>query len=160
MTLYMETTEIPAEKTAAQIQALLVRAGASQIATDYDTEGRISGLRFVLIPKVPFKGLPFSLPVRVDPVFRHIQSKRFGKDRANAKAQQRDREKAERVAWRQALRWLQAQLAMIECGMVEPAEVFLPYLLHGSRTVYETFKAGDVKMLSGDVKMLSGGGKP
>jgi hypothetical protein len=46
--LWMETTEIPAERSAGESTALLVRSGASQIAMDYK-EGRIAGLRFILI---------------------------------------------------------------------------------------------------------------
>ena len=48
-TLYMETTGIPAGKTAGEITDLLVRSGAKQIATDYNS-GRIVGLRWVLSP--------------------------------------------------------------------------------------------------------------
>ena len=43
-------------------------------------------------------------------------------------------EKAERVAWRQLLRWVQAQNAMIECGMVRPMEVFTAYWIPPGQT--------------------------
>jgi hypothetical protein len=47
--------------------------------------------------------------------------------------------KAERVAWRQILRWVQAQYAMIETGMVQPAEVFLAYMVNPAtnRTLFD-----------------------
>jgi hypothetical protein len=37
--------------------------------------------------------------------------------------------KARRVAWRQVLAWVKAQFALIECGMVDRVEVFLPYAI-------------------------------
>ena len=43
---------------------------------------------------------------------------------------------------RQLLRWTQIQMAMIEVGMVKPAEVFLPYAVGADgRTFYEYFEA-------------------
>ena len=36
-------------------------------------------------------------------------------------------EQAKRVAWRQLLRWTEAQLAMIDAGMAHAGEVFLAY---------------------------------
>lgn len=59
----------------------------------------------------------FEMPIRVDPI-RELLRKR---------GRSGDSEKAERVAWRQLLRWVEAQAALIECGMVQPAEPFLAY---------------------------------
>ena len=39
-----------------------------------------------------------------------------------------DRAQAERVAWRVLKDWLEAQLALIEAGVADMAEVMLPYL--------------------------------
>jgi hypothetical protein len=104
--LYMGTTKIDPQKTAGEIIAVLVASGARQIATDYTPQGRIQGLRFI-IPTAG-NGVAFSLPVRVDPLLKYLRN---------------DRQQAERVAWRQLLRWTQAQLAMIEVGMVKAEEV-------------------------------------
>lgn len=61
----------------------------------------------------------------------------------------KDRQQAERVAWRQLLRWVQAQLAMIECGMTEASEVFFPYMqMLSGNTIYELFKASEFKQLA------------
>ncbi len=38
-----------------------------------------------------------------------------------------DRAQAERTAWRQVLRWVEAQMAMIDAGMTQTQEVFMPY---------------------------------
>ena len=53
----------------------------------------------------------------------------------------RTREQATRVAWRIVKDWLAAQLAMIEAGLVDLEEVFLPYAQNqAGRTVYEVMK--------------------
>ena len=139
-TLYMETTEIPADRTAAEISMLLVQAGATQINLEYKDQ-KIVGMHFAY----PVDGhtVPFCLPVRVDPVFRVLNGRRppetwrqFNRQAMAAK----DREQAERVAWRQLLRWIQAQIAMIDTGMVKTEEIFMPYIWSRSgRTLFEEF---------------------
>lgn len=42
-----------------------------------------------------------------------------------------------RVAWRQILRWVEAQLALIETGMAKAQEVFLPYAIVGNQSMYQ-----------------------
>ena len=131
-TIFMGTTSISAEKTAAEIMAVLVASGARQIASDFDAQGKISGMRFV----VESRGQPvaFALPVRVEPLLQHLRG---------------DRAQAERVAWRQLYRWAQAQLALIEVGMVMPEEVYTPYALQSDgRTLYEALSAGNFKQLA------------
>jgi hypothetical protein len=141
----METTEVPAERTAAEISSILIQSGATQIATDYDA-GRITGLRWTM--RVCGRDVLFAMPARVDPVYEILRKRRSSgwlsdQDKANLRV------KAIRVAWRQLLRWTQAQLAMIECGMVEPAEVFLPYLqTHSGQSLFDTFKGSEFKMLA------------
>ena len=43
--------------------------------------------------------------------------------------------------------WVAAQMALIETGMVEMEEVFLPYMLSGDRTVYQVLSEGNFKAL-------------
>jgi hypothetical protein len=139
-TLFMETTEIAAEKTAGQITSLLIACGARHIAMDYDAQGKITGMKFVLLVggRMPF---PFAMPVRTEPVFKILNGRRkFPYDRTNCAA--KDRDQAERVAWRQLLRWLEAQLGMIDAGMASAHEVFLPYLQDAQgKTAFEVFEA-------------------
>jgi|SRR5262245_11756924 len=125
MTMYMETTKISPERTASEITGLLVRAGARQLLMEYDKAGKLTGLKFIL--EVRGRPLPFALPARTDSVFQHLQNERK-RTWARAENEARDRQQADRIAWRQLLRWVQAQIAMIEIGMVEPGEVFLPYV--------------------------------
>ena len=129
--VFMGTTKISAEKTAGEIIQVLVRSGARQIATEYSAAGKISGLRFMITADGAQLG--FSLPVRTELLVRKLRN---------------DKDQAERVAWRQLLRWTEAQLAMIEVGMVKPDEVYAPYMLHrDGRTLYQVLTATKFKAL-------------
>lgn len=132
--LFMENTEVAASKTAAQIIERLVESGAQQVSIDYEEQEPVA-LRFM----VAVKGRAFSyrLPARVQPVFRYLQGKRqdpYGYE-------DRDQAKAKRIAWRQLLRWVEAQMAMIQSGMASSDEVFMPYTLDAAgQTMYEAWK--------------------
>lgn len=135
---YMASTKIAAEKTAAEITALLGWKGAKKILMEYDN-GEIVAVSFTIT--IGPKEIPFRLPVRW---------------RACLEAMHRDRttprhlckeEQAKRVAWRVVLRWLQAQLALVETGMVDLAEVMLPYVQMGERTFYEALAEKSFKAL-------------
>jgi hypothetical protein len=143
-TLFMETTEVPAERTASEISAVLIQAGATQIATEY-SEGKITGLRWTM--RACGRDLLFAMPARVDPVYKILKKRRSSSFLSNQE-EINLRAKADRVAWRQLLRWTQAQLAMIECGMTEASEVFLPYIqTPGGQSLFEVFRGGEFKQL-------------
>lgn len=142
-TLYMETTKIAPEKTAQVIVCLLAQAGATQVLTDYK-DRELAGLSWTM--EINGRTVPFSMPARVEPLFRLFQSRRKGyvypEDLVN------DRDKAKRVAWRHILRWVQAQLAMVETGMVQAEEVFMPYVqMAPGVTLYDQLAAGDFRAL-------------
>jgi hypothetical protein len=130
-TLFMGTTKIAASKTASEIVQVLVDSGARQIGLDYGPSGSLRGLQFV----IPVNGndYGFKLPVRIDPLLKHLRN---------------DREQAERVAWRQLLRWCQAQFALIDVGMVRAEEVYAPYQLNaGGQTPFEALTESKYKLL-------------
>lgn len=142
-TLFMETTEVEAGRSASEIVAELVKAGATAINTDYQ-DGVIVGLRWVM--KVRGVEQIFSMPVRIAPVEKLLLSRRKGE--LDSQARQRIHEQARRVAWRQLLRWTQAQMAMIQCGMAESAEVFFAYLQSpGGVSIFEVFAEQGLRML-------------
>lgn len=129
-TLFMETTKIRPETTAGDLLSLLVGCGASQVSMEYSGQ-KVVGMRFLL--NVSGQPTVFLLPARVDPVLKLLV--KLGKGN--------DREKAERIAWRQVYRWTQAQLALIETGMVEAGEVFMPYMqLNSGLTAYQAICQG------------------
>ena len=120
--VYMETTKIASDKTAAEVSRLLAQTGASAITIDYVESEAVSLSFEIPVDELPFK---FRLPVRIDPVFRVLNLRRAPMNRDRRAPA--DLMQAKRVAWRQILRWVQAQLAMIDTGMVKVHEVFLPY---------------------------------
>jgi len=147
-TLFMQTTEVPAERSAAEITSLLVQSGARRISTDY-AEAKVVGIHFVLT--VANREFTFELPARVEPLYRLLVKQRpFNANFRSSRSQyeQDMQAMAERVGWRQLFRWVQAQLAMIQTGMVSSHEVFLPYLITGrNRTMLQEFEEKALKML-------------
>lgn len=103
--LFMGSTTINEEKTISQIQSTLSFYGVTAVLIDYK-EGRIEALSFKI------NNLPFSLPCRWRAVLQHVGNE----------------DKARRIAWRQVFRWVQAQCALCDTGMVKIDEVFLPYM--------------------------------
>lgn len=135
-TLYMETTSIDVQKTAGEITAELVKAGATSVNTDY-TAGKITGLRWVM--RISGQDIVFDMPARIEPVFKLLNGRRTDSWKRKDHAQQ-DQDQAERVAWRQLLRWVQSQISMIETGMVQAAEVFMPYIVVNAQTNQTLFQ--------------------
>ncbi len=150
-TLHMETTKIPPEKTAQQVATLLGQAGACAVQTEYKNR-KVVALSFTIeintgshsTPQI--HAMPFRLPIQVDPLFIIFQGRRSRYKRSTFTEQ--DQAKAERVAWRQILRWVEAQLALIEIGMVKMEEVFLPYMQVGiNETFYQRLAANSFQQL-------------
>jgi len=146
-TLFMETTEVPAEKTAGEVISELVKAGANQINTEYDN-GAIVGLRWIM--RIAGQDALFAMPARIEPIYNILLKRAKNGSQWYGRPEQIENlhQKARRVAWRQLLRWTQAQLAMIECGMAEAGEVFFPYLQTPAGTsIFDTYKEHGMKML-------------
>ena len=145
--LFMGTTNVAASKTFAQVTQLLVEVGASRMAQEY-RNGRISSMKFCLVQDG--QEIPFILPLRTDSIFRELQKKRPVRNRE--RFQEQDAESATRIAWRQIYRWLEAQFALINLGMTEAAEVFLPYIqTKPNRTLFDEFKESGLRMLTAKV---------
>lgn len=142
-TLFMETTGIDAQRTAGEITAELVKAGATSVNTEYRNE-KIVGLRWIM--RISGSDICFDMPARVDPVFKLLNGRRS----YPSSYTDQDRAQAERVAWRQLLRWVQSQLAMIDTGMVQAAEVFMPYIVinaNTNQTLFQRMQETQFKML-------------
>lgn len=141
---FMWTTNIPVSKTIAELSSTLVAAGARHISQTYGESGHITGLSFML----HVDGLPvyFKLPARTERLFERINGQRKRQQTQHAED---DRRQAEKIAWRQLLRWTEAQCALCETGMVQAHEVFLPYAQDRTgKTLFENLQAGKFKALS------------
>ena len=113
------TTEIDVYRSLGEIQGALAAHGASRVMVDYDG-GAPTSVTFAIETPAGVRG--FRLPANVEGV-RGV----FAKQRVKATPGQ-----AERTAWRNVRDWIMAQMAIIEAGMVQLDEVFLPYLVDNS----------------------------
>jgi hypothetical protein len=128
------TTSIKASKSAGQIQEILVKAKATSVLMDYDDKQNLAAIAFRIV--TPHGLLQFYMPANAEGVLKRLKSERGVASRMKVL------EHATNVAWRIQKDWVEAQLAKVEAGMAELAEVFLPYVQdNGGKTVYQALKA-------------------
>jgi hypothetical protein len=116
--IHLYSTSVSVGRTVSEISTLLADAKATAILSEFN-DGLIKAISFRI--RTEFGVLTFRLPANVDGVLAVLQRSRSIPPRL------RSREQAGRVAWRITLNWLEAQLAMIQAGLVGLEEVFLPY---------------------------------
>jgi hypothetical protein len=125
------TTSIAVDKTVGEIHQKLAKAGAGQILNEYQN-GIVSAVSFRINTK--FGYVAFRLPARIEAV-EQILRKHFKRGRFTQPDQ------AARVGWRIIKDWIEAQLALIETGMVTTEQVFMPYMQDDRGvTLYEAIK--------------------
>ena len=134
------STRVSASVTLGQITDTLVKHGAESINTLYDPETH-QPRALAWRAQTRQGNLSYALPCRVEAVFEILTRQRVLVRNADAR-----REQAARVAWRILKDWVEAQMALLETGMVDLEEIFLPNMLTGTgeqqRTVYEALLAG------------------
>lgn len=131
------TTKVPVDKTIGDLQRILSKAKASAIMTEYEN-GFPSGLSFRV--SVNGSDIHFVLPVKVDGVATALKRDR----------QYRDLAHAQRVAWRIVKDWCDSQMALIDAGQAELAQVFLPYAqAPNGETFYQIMKGKGFLQLAG-----------
>jgi hypothetical protein len=122
------TSDKPIERIFAELQQTLGTHGAKHISFEYGDDGKVHGVAFTI--KVHDRFIPIKLPARVEKAQAVLQ-KQWD---AGVISHKRGREstygyeQAYRVAWRNILDWVQAQMALLEIGMAKMEEVFLPYM--------------------------------
>jgi hypothetical protein len=135
------TTEVPADRSIGEIQAALVKHGATGVAYDFEPGGRIAALFFRL--NVSGSQVQFALPVNwklFQVVLKEQKVSRW-----------REEDYVYRVAWRNIRDWVLAQLALYETSMVDLPQIFLPFAQgRDGRTLYEAVK--EQRFLIGDGK--------
>src|SRR5438874_5849554 len=145
------TADIDINKIFAELQNTLGKHGAKQISFDYDNDGRIQSVQFVI--KANDRFIPVRLPARVEKAQAVLKrqweagiiSHKRGKEKTYGY------EQAYRVAWRNILDWVEAQMALLEIEMVKLEEIFLPYMVnpHGE-TFFETLEKKGFLLESGN----------
>lgn len=129
------TTKVDVFSTLGEIQGQLVKHDAKKIMQDYDDDGHITALSFLIdTPNGP-RGV--KLPANVDAV-RTVLTKQKVKC---------DRDQAERVAWRIVKDWVAAQMAILESEMVQMDEIFLPYMLNDKgQTLFQCYRKNQLSI--------------
>lgn len=140
MPLLNYTTKVPAATTVAQIQAILVKYGATDLLMQYDA-GQIKALSFKV--KTLQGTVAITLPADVAATYRVL--------RKTAPRAYWDMDRARNVAWRIIKDWVEAQMALIQTEMVTLAEVFLPYVItDDGRTVFQRLQENHFQLRSPD----------
>lgn len=145
----METTEIAPERTIAEIETVLVRNGATAVMKEY-VDGAIEAVAFRV--RVGQSDIPFRLPCRWKAIADVFAKRKAGKWNYTLSNSQKVliADKARRVAWRQILRWIEAQMALVQTDMVKVEEVFFPYIqAKGGKTLYELHAGNLLALPSG-----------
>lgn len=114
----------------AAIEKTLSGHGAKQIIRDYNDQGQITSISFVINTTKGTLGI--RLPARFERVKQifNEQGIRYKEDQPY------------RTAWATLRDWVDAQMALIDWEMVKPEEVFLPYAIHpDGRTYFDVLQS-------------------
>ena len=121
------------------IEKTLAEHKAKQIVRDYDDQGRIVSISFVVATSHGDVGV--KLPARFSKV-KEI----FDQNGLNYKEDQ-----PYRTAWATIRDWVSAQMALIDWKMVKPEEVFLPYAINrDGKTFFEVIESRGYQLESGE----------
>ena len=143
------TTAIPPERTVGEITSLLVRKQARSITTEFAENGELRAVSFVMA----VGGMPvrFLLPANVEGVAAAMLRDEPWNSRRHSGYERYEaamRDRAKWVAWRILKDWVAAQMALIESGQAEAAQVFMPYAQQGDgSTMYQLWVENNQKQL-------------
>ncbi|MFA4945911.1 MAG: hypothetical protein WC789_14585 [Lentisphaeria bacterium] len=137
------TTKIHSAKTVGEIQHILARAGARSINIDYDDHAQPVAVTFLV--NVTGRLVNFRLPSNWRGVWARLR------DDPAVPRNLRTEEQSRRVAWRIVKDWCEAQMAIIDSGLAELTEVFLPYAVNpeSGQTLFQEFQASKL-LTAGD----------
>ncbi len=132
------TSDKPLDRIFAELQQTLASHGAKHIAYGYGDDGKVHGVEFAVT--VHDHRIRVKLPARIEQA-QAVLKRQWDEGRISHKRGREHTygyEQAYRVAWRNILDWVQAQMALLEIGMAKMEEVFLPYMLdREGRTLFE-----------------------
>lgn len=136
MALLNYTTTIDPFKTVSEIQKILVKHGAKAIMNNYDSNGRITSLSFLINTINGERGI--KLPVRLESVYQILKNQNKKGEVSNKFVSE---EQAERIAWRILKDWVESQMAILETEMVKLDQIFLPFMTTKTgETIYELYE--------------------
>lgn len=136
---YLSSSSLP--NIFGAIEKTLSSHGARQIIRDYDGQGRITSISFVIATKRGNLGI--KLPARFDQVERIFKEQGI----------RYKPEQPYRTAWATIRDWVDAQMALIDWEMVKPEEVFLPYAVgKNGKTFFDSFESGELPQLESGIE--------
>ena len=142
MPLLNYTTKVNTQKTVTEVMGLLVAKGSTEVSIVYDDNQQPAGLKWTV--QSPRLGrVAFALPCNIDAVFVKLTEQRI-----MVTAPESRRQQAVRTSWRILKDWVEAQMALLETGMVTMDEILLLYMLSGGQTLYQALAAGEFKGLN------------
>lgn len=133
MAILNYTTSIDPHRTVGEIQRLLAANGARGILIEYNEHGDPAAVAFQIERRGDI--MRYRLPCRATAVCIALN-----KDYKAGKVERKHTtmQHAVRVAWRIIKDWIEAQVALVNSGMVDMGEVFMPYqLVAENETLYE-----------------------
>lgn len=134
-----------ADQSITQIERVLVKMGARNIAKEYDGFGKVDAILFG-IPKGE-STVPIKLPARRAAI-KKVLLKQY--KRTPSKTQEENAgQQADRTAWRNVKDWVEIQATMIELDQVEMMEVFMPFIyrMDKGKTIFELAKENQFQKL-------------
>ncbi len=144
------TSDKPIDRIFAELQQTLAAHGAKQIAYDYGDDGKVHGVSFVI--KVGDRLIPVKLPARVDKAQAVLKQQWEAGLISHKRGAEKTYgyEQAYRVAWRNILDWVQAQMALLDIDMAKLEEIFLPFMVtHTGKTFFEAVAQRNFQLPSG-----------
>jgi hypothetical protein len=131
------TTEVGATRTLAEIQEMLIEAGASGILLESKDRAVVS-VSFEIVANGDV--YRYRLPCRHFGIFMLLKDDVSAQRVMRGKGIKFGVEHCRNVGWRIVRDWLDAQLALVEADMADLREVMFPYMLSKEgKTVYEVF---------------------
>jgi len=123
-----------------KLQKVLAEHGAKHIVFDYGDDGKIYGMTFVI--ETAGRKIPIKLPARVDKAASLLE--RQYREGLIKSRKVLEPEQAYRVAWRNILDWVDAQMALLDIEMAKIEEIFLPYMADQTgKTFFELMEKSD-----------------
>lgn len=137
------STEVPVNRTIAEIEKMLAKYGATHILKEYNSEGEPIMLIFSIMTDHGKMGVKLPLyPEKILSVFKkqvsnNLLPRKYWDGEWAIK-------QAHRVGWRVIKDWLDAQITLLNIEMVKIEEIFLPYIYNEKlgMTVYEMLDQG------------------
>jgi hypothetical protein len=145
MPLLNYTTEVPAGRSIADITQILQHGGASAIMLENAPDHTIEAVSFLMV--TTFGRIPFKLPANVPAVMATLNAEIAAEDviaRKRSRYRRKlprnllnNRAQAERIAWRIAKDWLEAQMALAQIGSAKFEQIMLPFADLKGKSFYQ-----------------------